>query len=70
MELVRGVGVEGRKAETLVLLGTVRLRSGDDHGAADAFRQALRAIPPGKFQRLRLRALQALALVEVRRRFA
>ncbi len=68
MELVREVEVEGRDAETLVLLGLVRLRSGDDHGAVDAFRQALRAIPPGKFQRLRLRAFQALALVEVRRR--
>ncbi len=46
MVLVRRVEVEGREAETLVLLGQVRLQSGDDSGAADAFRQALRAIPP------------------------
>ncbi len=68
MELVRGVEVKGRDAETLVLLGLARLRGGDDHGAADAFRQALRAIPPGKNHRQRLRALQVLALVEVRSR--
>ncbi len=68
MELVRQIEVEGRDAETLVLLGLVQLRFGEDHRAADAFRQALSALVPGKTARLRLRVLLLLALAEVRNR--
>lgn len=68
LELLRPLEIEGRSTETRVLLGLVRLRSGNDRGAGDAFRQALSDMPPGKTQRLRLKTLLYLALAEVRSR--
>ena len=68
LELLRRNEIEGRQAETLILRGLAHLRSGDDPGARKDFQHALSNIPPGKTLRMRLRALQYLALAEVRSR--
>ncbi len=68
LRLLHSTEIEGRKAETLVLLGLFRLRRGDDRGAKEAFQQALLEMPLGKNLRLRLRTLQHLAMAELRSR--
>lgn len=68
LELSATVRIPGRWAETFVRQGLARLRCGELPAAARAFRRALDEIPPGKILRLRLEALQLLALTQLRRR--
>ncbi len=68
LTLLSSTEIEGRKAETLVLLGLMRLRRRDDRGAKEVLQQALLEMPLGKNLPLRLRTLQHLAMAELRSR--